>query len=147
MPTADLSSFSLDLRGLDVAAVEVDGRAAAFTHPRADGELVVRPRPRLRAGEPVRVRVRYGGTTGVPVDSTGAPYGWVSTPDGALVANEPDAASTWYPVDDVPTDATYVLRVDVPEGTTAVANGDLVSQRTVKGRTTWVWEATDPMAS
>lgn len=146
--TADLGSFSLDLRGLDVRAVEVGREAASFTHRKAEGELVVRPRPRPRAGEAFVVRVLYGGTTGQPVDSTGALYGWVSTPDGALVANEPEAASTWYPVNDIPSDkATYTFRVDVPEGKTAIANGDLVSQRTVKGRTTYIWRADDPMAS
>jgi aminopeptidase N len=141
-----LSSFNLDLRGFTVRAVTVDGRAAAF---RRDGqELTVSPRRALPRGERFTVVVRYDGTTGRPEDNTGVLYGWVSMPDGAFVANEPEGASTWYPVNDHPTDkATYDFRITVPEGKTAVANGELVSRRTAAGWTTFVWRATDPMAS
>ena len=75
--------------------------------------------------------MRYDGTTGQPTDNTGALYGWVSFDDGAFVANEPEGASTWYPVNDHQTDkATYDFRITVPDGKTAVANGELVSRRT-----------------
>jgi hypothetical protein len=79
---------------------------------------------------------------------TGALYGWVSTPDGSFVANEPDGASTWYPVNDHPTDkAAYDFRITVPAGKTAVANGELRARWTRDGWTTFVWHAADPMAS
>ena len=144
--TADLSSFNLDLRDFRVRSVRVDGRAATFT--KSQGELKVRPAAPLAAGRAFRVTVVYEGTTGRPTDASGALYGWVSTPDGALVANEPEGASTWYPVNDLPTDkATYTFRIDVPAGKTAVANGDLVSTVTRQGRTTFTWRAEDPMAS
>ncbi|MGH3328590.1 MAG: hypothetical protein ACRDPT_12480 [Streptomycetales bacterium] len=122
--TDDLSTFDLDLHGFEISRLTVDGRPAGF---RRDGqELVISPRPRLADGETFIVRVRYSGRTGRPVDVTGSLYGWVSMPDGALVANEPDGAPTWYPVNDHPTDkATYDFRVTVPAGKTAVANGDL----------------------
>jgi aminopeptidase N len=69
-------------------------------------------------------------------------------PDGAFVANEPEGASTWYPVNDHPTDkATYDITVTVPEGKTAVANGELVRKRTRHGWTTWDWRSDDQMAS
>jgi aminopeptidase N len=144
--TASLSSFNLDLRGFTVRSVTVDGRPAAATR---DGqELTVTPRRPLSRGERFTVSIRYDGTTGRPVDNTGALYGWVSTPDGAFVANEPEGASTWYPVNDHPTDkATYDFRVTVPAGKTAVANGELAHRYTVNGWTTWVWRARDPMAS
>lgn len=153
--TDDLSSFSLDLRDLEVRSVHVDGRRAKFTQQPPDqetglgGELVVRPRQKLEEGTGHRVRVVYGGVPGQPVDLGGAPYGWYSFPDGSFVANEPEGASTWYPVNDTPTDkATYRFRITVPEGKTAVANGELVAQRPASdGRTTFVWRATDPMAS
>jgi aminopeptidase N len=65
------------------------------------------------------------------------------------VANEPEGASTWYPVNDVPSDkATYDFSITVPEGTTAVANGDLVSSASeADGRVTFRWRAEEPMAS
>ena len=65
---------------------------------------------------------------GQPTDNTGALYGWVAFEDGAFVANEPEGASTWYPVNDVPYDkATYTFAITVPEGTVGVANGKLLS--------------------
>jgi aminopeptidase N len=51
-------------------------------------------------------------------------------------------------VNDHPTDkASYDFQITVPEGKTAVANGELVNQRTRSGWTTFTWRATDPMAS
>jgi aminopeptidase N len=153
--TADLRSFSLDLRGLTATTVLVDGRQARFEQLAPDpatgrgGELVVRAHPRLEAGSTYEVTVGYGGVPGQPRDVEQALYGFVSFPDGALVANEPEGASTWYPVNDVPTDkATYDFRITVPEGKTAIANGELVCAPTTEdGRTTFTWRATDPMAS
>jgi aminopeptidase N len=98
----NLRSFSLDLRGLAVSSVWVNGRPAGYVHN--GSELVVTPRRALKAGHRFTVDVRYGGTTGQPTDNTGALYGWVSYADGAFVANEPEGASTWYPVNDVPYD-------------------------------------------
>ena len=130
----DLDTFDLDLRGLRVRSVRVDGAQAGFSQVQDDEarrwEVVVRPAERLRAGRTATVVVSYGGRTGRPEDTTGALYGFVTTADGAIVANEPDGASTWFPVDDDPGDkATYSFRVDVPEGKTAVANGLLRRRR------------------
>jgi aminopeptidase N len=144
--TTALSRFNLDLRGFTVRSVTVDGRRAGVR--RAGQELTVTPRRALGKGQRFTVRIRYDGTTGRPTDNTGVLYGWVSTPDGAFVANEPEGASTWYPVNDHPLDkASYDFRITVPAGTTAVANGELVDRRTGGGWTTWSWRATDPMAS
>ncbi|GAB3321964.1 M1 family metallopeptidase [Geodermatophilus aquaeductus] len=152
--TADLASFSLDLRGLTVSAVRVDGKPARYTQlpPGEDGrggELVVQAAPKLRAGTTHEVTVVYGGYPGQPTDAEGALYGWVTFPDGVLVANEPEGAPTWFPVNDVPRDkATYDFRITVPEGKTAIANGEPVGEPTTTGgRTTFLWRATDPMAS
>ena len=142
----DLRSFSLDLRGLSVTAVSVDEEEAEY---RQDGsELVISPEARPRDGEEFTTVVRYGGTTGQPVDTVGGFYGWVSTSDGAFVANEPDGAPTWFPANDHPTDkATYDFAITVPTGSTAVANGDLVDRTESAGTTTYRWSAKEPMAS
>jgi len=144
--TATLSSFSLDLRGLTVSKVTVDGRTASFRQDK--GELRITPPSPIRRGHEFVATVTYQGTTGQPTDGTGSLYGWVSYADGAFVANEPDGASTWFPVNDVPYDkATYRYVVTVPDGTTVVANGDLVAKASNAGRTTFTWEAREPMAS
>ncbi|MHB1138156.1 MAG: M1 family metallopeptidase [Microthrixaceae bacterium] len=143
---ATLSRFNLDLRGLEVTSVEVNGAPATYSH--ADGELQITPASPLPKGAEFRTTIVYGGTTGQPEDNTGALYGWVSFADGAFVANEPEGASTWYPVNDVPYDkATYSFTVTVPDGTTVVANGDLVEQTSAGGLSTFQWRADDPMAS
>jgi len=144
--TETLSGFSLDLRGLTVSSVSVDGTPATFGQ--ADGELLITPSATLVDDATFSVTVVYGGTTGQPEDATGSLYGWVSFDDGAFVANEPEGASTWYPVNDVPTDkATYSFDVTLPTGTTAVANGDLVEQIDHGATTTFRWQADDIMAS
>ncbi|WP_353807998.1 M1 family metallopeptidase [Agromyces sp. SYSU T00194] len=166
--TQDLDRFNLDLRGLDVTAVTVDGRPAASIAPPAAGqtvdgaafwqvqdgaarawELTIQPRPKLKAGQEVEVVVEYGGTTTRPQDIEGALYGWVTTRDGAMVVNEPEGAMTWYPVSDLPTDkATYAFEITVPEGKVAVANGiQPKPAETADGWTTWFWDAPDAQAS
>ncbi|HET7328806.1 MAG TPA: M1 family metallopeptidase [Nocardioidaceae bacterium] len=144
--TDDLSTFNLDLRGFAIDRLRVSGVRARFHR---DGqELTVRPRHKLKDGRDFTVLVEYAGTTGRPTDIEGALYGWVSMPDGSFVANEPEGASTWYPVNDHPTDkATYDISVTVPKGKTAVANGELVGRSTSDGWTTWDWSSDDQMAS
>jgi len=141
-----LRSFSLDLRKLKVSKVTVNGRKAAFKHPA--GELVITPKRALSAGHQFTAKVSYTATMGKPLDNTGAPYGWTATSDGALVANEPEGASTWYPVNDVPYDkATYRFTVTVPKGTVAVGNGLLTATSTKSNWTTFRWVANDAQAS
>ena len=160
----NLQSLNFDLRGLDVTSVRVDGEAAAHGNSPGDGsaewsqkqddanrywELTVGLLPKLKAGQTTTIVVEYGGSTGRPLDTTGALYGWVTTADGAMVVNEPDGASTWYPVNDDPQDkATYTFHITVPAGKTAVANGlPAGPPQTKAGWTTWSWQATDPMSS
>jgi aminopeptidase N len=148
--TQDLSAFDLDLVGLTVSDVLVDGADAAFTH---DGrELRIEPAAPLEAGADFEVEVRYGGQPGT-VESGIAllpEVGWFRTDDGSFVLSEPVGAATWFPVNDHPTDkAAYTFRVTVPEGTEVAANGALLSTEAgaEPGTTTWTWAEDDPMAS
>jgi aminopeptidase N len=147
VPTQDLSRFNLDLRGLDATAVTVAGKVATFTQ--TANELVITPSKKVKAGKPAQVVVTYGGTTTRPTDIEGALYGWVTTRDGAMVVSEPDGAATWFPVNDHPTDkSTYTFEITVPEGLVAVANGlPSADPVTADGKTTWYWDAPDPMAA
>jgi hypothetical protein len=144
--TQNLSRFNLDLVGLTVRAILVDGRRATWT--RDAGELTVTPRKPLPRGERFTTLAVYDGVPQTITDQFGGISGFIATDDGTLVAGEPDVAATWYPVNDHPADkASYSFRINVPAGLEAVANGELVSNRTWRGRTTWVWEAEEPMAS
>lgn len=147
--TQNLSRFDLDLSGMSVTRVAVNGVHATFS--RAGQELRITPRTGLPRGQAFSVAVTYGGVpqtiTGSPI-VFGADYGWQYTPDGAFVGDEPNAANTWFPVNDHPIDkATYTFRITVPSDRQVLANGDLLSHRTQHGRTTWVWDETSPMAS
>ena len=67
---------------------------------------------------------------------------------GSVTAGQQNFGHDIYPVNDHPADkASYDIHFDVPEGTTAVANGDLVSRTTTNGRTSSVYVMDEPMAS
>jgi aminopeptidase N len=146
-----LRTFDLDLRrNLTVSAVTVDGRPASFAQPPSLGqELVVTPAVPLRAGTGFTVVVRYSGVPTAVTDPDGSIEGWVSTPDGAFVVNEPQGSPGWYPCNDTPDDkATYDFHVTVPAGVTAVANGELAGPpRTGAGRTTFDWHLAQPVST
>ncbi|MEJ7583911.1 MAG: M1 family metallopeptidase [Acidimicrobiales bacterium] len=143
--TKNLSRFNLDLDGLAVHVITVDGKPAQWT--RAGGELTVTPKRGLHDGHRFRTVVRYSGVPQLSSDQFG-PSGFIHTDDGAVVIGQPHVADTWFPVNDHPRDkAAYTFRITVPKGLEAIANGVLESRRTERGRTTWTWTATEPMAS
>ncbi|MFH8339854.1 M1 family metallopeptidase [Streptomyces sp. AM6-12] len=144
--TKDLSAFDLDLAGLHVDSVGVDGRDARYN--RAGQELTVRPHDDLRKGHTFRTTVRYSGVPGTLTDPDGSAEGWLRTADGALGLGEPVGSMAWFPGNDHPSDkATYDITVTVPQGLQAVSNGELADQSTRGGRTSYHWHTAQPMAS
>jgi len=147
--TQTLSRFDLDLQQLDVSAVTVNDEPAAFSR---DGqELQITPTTRIPDNAVFHVSVTYGGVPETVVGSPivfGSPYGFLHTPDGAFMGDEPNVTSTWIPLNDHPSDkATWTFRVTVPEGLGVVANGRLVSQSTRGGESTFVWDEPFPMSN
>ncbi|MGV9564978.1 M1 family metallopeptidase [Streptomyces sp. NPDC003480] len=146
--TQNLTSFDLDLQKLQVTRIEVNGRRAAFT--REGDEIRITPRGVLPRGRDFSVTVTYGGVPeplGGPI-VFGSQYGWMKTADGVFVACEPNAASTWFPSSDHPSDkATYDIRVKAPKGLTAVSNGRLVSTYDKGDKTITHWRESRPMAT
>jgi aminopeptidase N len=144
--TASLSAFHLDLAGLTVRGVTVDGVAAR--HARAGDELVVTPAAGLTSGNGFTAEIRYEGTPKPLTNETLGEGGFRHTSDGAVALGQPESASTWFPVNDHPSDkATYDFEITVPEGLTAVSNGVPVGKATRAGWTTWKWAERSPMAS
>ncbi|MFL6055663.1 MAG: M1 family metallopeptidase [Actinoallomurus sp.] len=147
--TQNLSRFDLDLQQLTVAKVAVNGRKAKFT--RKGQELVITPKSGLRKNTRFTVSVTYGGVPQTIVGSPvvfGSPYGFVHTDDGAFMGDEPNAASTWFPSNDHPSDkAAFTFKVTVPKDLGVIANGRLVSKRTKGTETTFVWDEKAPMAT
>ncbi|GAU68967.1 putative metallopeptidase [Streptomyces sp. NBRC 110611] len=144
----DLHSFKLDLQGLRVSAVQVDGEDAGFS--RKGHKLTVRPADgtRIRKGATFRTKVAYEGTPQEMKDADGAAEGWIKTPDGAFVSGQPAGSMTWFPGNNHPADkATYDFTITVPNGYTAVANGELRSEKVTGGKTTFQWHSAQPMAT
>ena len=141
----ELASFHLDLEGLKVKAVVVDGAGATWT--RQGHELVVTPATAVATGG-FDVTVTYAGTPREHTDPDGSTEGWVRTSDGATALGEPVGTMTWVPSDNTPGDkATWTFDVTVPDDYEVAANGDLVGNESDGSLRTWSWVETVPMAT
>jgi aminopeptidase N len=140
-PTENLSSFGLDLFGLDVASVDINGAAATVN--RDGSKLRITPSAPLPEGKVFTTDISYAGT---PAGGDGQ-IGWLTLENYVAVMGEPGSPN-WFAVNGHPRDkATYTIRLTVPEGTTAAANGELTQQTTIDGRTTSTFRMSQPMAS
>ena len=144
--TQALSRFNLDLNGLQVSAVQVDGRPARWRH--VGDELTIIPQRAIAKRSRFRVVVRYSGVPLVLDEPALGQAGVFPTDDGALIVGQPHVADTWFPVNDHPLDkASYRFEVTVPRGLEVVANGYLADVERRRRTVTWTWVARDPMAS
>lgn len=148
--TDDLSSFNLDLYGLSVSSVTVDGAPADFK--REDNELIITPALSLAQGALFSVTVDYAGVP-EPISDPGVPFislGWQAWDEGYFGATSPPSgAMNWFPCNNHPSDkATYTMHITVPADLTAVASGVLTEVISNDDATrTFVWEMEEPMAS
>jgi aminopeptidase N len=124
-PTAEVR---FDLVGLDVHAVLVDGREVDAER---DGAKLVVPLGGERAvGDELEVVVCYqGAPVTIPTGALyGAPVGWSASSGGSFVLAEPEAARTWFPSNEHPSDkSTFTFSVTVDAELVALANGVLVA--------------------
>ncbi|WP_443055995.1 M1 family metallopeptidase [Streptomyces sp. NBC_00239] len=144
--TQSLSAFNLDLDGMDVESVTVDGKDARFN--RAGQELTIRPADDLKKGASFRTVVRYSGKPRSFQDPDGSEEGWIRTEDGAIAVGEPVGSMAWFPGNHHPSDkARHDVRITVPSGYEAVSNGVLESRVSDADGTTFQWRGGAPMAS
>jgi aminopeptidase N len=145
--TQALSQLDLDFSGASVGEVRIGDDAAAFL--RDGGELVITPPRAIARGELFVITVAH--FTAVPkvpsaANFLGAPF--FSSPDGSGWAGQPNNAHQIFPCNDHPSDkATFSFRIDVPEGTTAVASGVATGVDTAAGRSIFSFEQRTPMAT
>jgi len=141
----DLRELSLDLVGLHVSRVRVDGRPPA-RHAHRGHRLDVRLATAVATGAELTVQVAYAGKPR-PVHGVHGGAGWEELSDGVLVGSQPHGAPSWFPCNDRPSDkASYRVSLAVPNGYHVAGNGTLTSRRTRGGLTTWVHEQRQPMA-
>ena len=144
--TEDLDRFDLDLAHLSVQRVTVNGVAAGAKT--TGNELVVTPRAGIVHGTAMTVVVAYSGKPSQLEDRALGAGGWLQTKDGAVALGQPESASTWYPVNDHPSDkATFRLAMTVPDGLDVISNGVPGPKESESGWTTWHWAEGAPMAS
>jgi aminopeptidase N len=144
---ADLSTFSLDLDGLEVTDVTVDGEESSFEQD--ETKLRVEPAGSVADGDEFEVVVRYQGQPGRR-HSPLAPFavGWFTYDEGSFVAAEPDGGQAWFPVNDHPRDkATYTFLVTVGDDLEVAANGALRRVEEIDEGRQFVYEMDQPMAS
>jgi aminopeptidase N len=122
--TARLARFDLDLLGLHVLKVTVDGRPATFSRAYAH-ELVIAPARPVRKHHRFLVRVQYEGKPGSD-SSTEVLSGWFDarTTGAGFIAGEPHSCTLWYPCNDHPTDkARFSVTATVPRPLAVISNG------------------------
>jgi aminopeptidase N len=144
--TESLSRFSLDLAGLRVAKVAVNGRRAQ-RFVTGGRKLNIWPDRPLPAGFTMTVEIQYSGNPR-PLRGLWGAVGWEELKDGVLVASQPNGAPSWFPCNDHPGNkASYRITVTTDSPYRVVANGSLLARTARGSQTTWVYEQPEPMAT
>ena len=128
----------LDLVGLGVRSVHVDGNPSTFAY--TEGKLIVRLDS---ARDTVLVAVAYHGTPDDGLIIRPNVHGFPT----AFVDNWPNRTRFWLPSVDHPADkATAGFTVHAPNGWQVVANGAQIAEpsATDDGKTTWRWATRVP---
>jgi len=142
---AALRSLSLDLYGLRVHGVWVNGAPAKFEH--AGGKVRIRAPEKIEPGEEFKVGLAYRGRPHGLVDPDGGHEGWQRTDDGALAVGEPLGTATWLACNNVPADkATFAFEIIVPRPLIAVSNGRLFRIGERETKRLYRWEEMEPMS-
>jgi len=144
--TQDLSRFDFDFANLSASGVTIDGSVA--TSDQSGAELVITPPTGIVKGKLFTVVVDYAGKPTTLANKALGEGGWLRTDDGGFALGQPESASTWYPVNDHPSDkATFKLAMAVPDGVEVISNGVPGPRDSANGWTTWKWSEAAPMAS
>ena len=139
----DTTAVNLDLAGLRVSKVVLDGSPVRWRH---SGSRLRIP-ARLSAGEEFVLRVKYAGSPGVLKARDLDDAGWEELTDGVIVAAQPHGAPTWFPCNDRPSNkATYAITMAAPSDYYVAMCGRLTDQRRRGSVMEWTWEMSQPMA-
>ncbi|WP_149360432.1 M1 family metallopeptidase [Lolliginicoccus suaedae] len=144
--TEDLTALALDLgSALKVTKVKVND-SGGIKFSQRDNKLRIKLSGTIRRGDLIRIDVRYAGHPR-PLDNMFGSIGWEELTEGALTANQPNGACTWFPCNDHPSaKASYRITITTESTYQALANGTLVSRKSGAGTTTWVYDQPEPMS-
>ena len=119
----ELNHLSLDLTsGLAVRRVEASNGFGIKRYRHHGGKLRITFDEFIPVDTELQLTIRYGGTPR-PRRTAWGMLGWEELDNGALTANQPNGAPSWFPCDDTPDEkATYSFNVRADRGYVAVTN-------------------------
>src|SRR6185436_17994782 len=124
----------LDCGELTIDSASLSGRPLRVAT--ADHRDTLALPERLRAGATARVAIRYHGQ----------PRRGLRFFKEVQQAYTVFSTSQWLPVDDAPDQkASLTLKLSVPTGSNAVASGELVARRSLRGATLFEWRQRTPL--
>lgn len=141
-----LMQFKVDLYGLRISKLTLDGRGVKYDHGKHG--ISVRADEAIPADGQFRVEIHYSGKPrAVPSKILGS-TGWEELADGVIVSGEPHGAPSWFPCNDRPSDkASYSISISAPSDYRVVSNGRLVSTRRRSSSVIWAYDQSEPMAT
>lgn len=145
----NLLTFSLDSAGLKIEQVTVNGVEVPFIAK--EQKLIIQLPDAVPYGTLFTTTITYQAVP-APMQSAYLPFyeiGMFMEADSVFTVNQPDAAHTWFPCNDHPSDrATYDFHIRVAPPLDAVANGQLVTTTLHADNTqTYHWRMSAPMAT
>lgn len=119
----ELNHLTLDLTsGLTVRNVEASSGFGVKRYRQSGGKLRITFDQFIPVDTELQLAIRYAGTPR-PRRTAWGMLGWEELENGALTANQPDGAPSWFPCDDTPDEkATYTFNVRADCGYVAVTN-------------------------
>ncbi|MDJ1369803.1 M1 family metallopeptidase [Gulosibacter molinativorax] len=143
---ATTRSLSVDLVGLKVAKIRVDG----WLHSQVAQDrrsIQVKFDRILAPGEEMEIAIEYAGRP-APTRSIWGQIGWEELDNGALVASQPTGAPTWFPCNDRVDDrATYEVRFTCDQEYFVAVTGVPGPVTTRGGKRTWMFASNVPTAT
>jgi aminopeptidase N len=141
----DLAELTLDLHGLRVSRLSIEGPPGVAKHTARRGKVAVTPKAPVKAGSRFTLVVAYSGSPAPQSERLG---GWEELADGVLVAGQPGGAPSWFPCNDRPSNkASFRMSISAPSDYVVVANGVCTSTQRRASATTWVFEQAEPTAT
>ena len=119
----ELNHLTLDLTsGLTVRNVEASSGFGVKRYRQSGGKLRITFDQFIPVDTELQLAIRYAGTPR-PRRTAWGMLGWEELENGALTANQPDGAPSWFPCDDTPDEkATFAFNVRADRGYVAVTN-------------------------
>lgn len=119
----ELNHLTLDLTsGLSVRRVEATNDFGVKRYRQSGGKLRITFDQFIPVDTELQLVIRYNGSPR-PRHTAWGLLGWEELENGALTANQPDGAPSWFPCDDTPDEkATYTFNVRADRGYVAVTN-------------------------